>query len=50
MNRLETWRIWAGVQCTAAWSAGCWLGVRQIAPGAEAMVKACGVTVAMLPG
>lgn len=50
MNRLETWRIRVGVQCTAAEWVGGRLLARQIASGPEATVKVCGVVVAMLPG
>jgi hypothetical protein len=50
MNRLETWRIRAGVQCTAVELVGSRLLARQIASGLEATVKVCGVVVAMLSG
>jgi hypothetical protein len=50
MYRLEIWWIWAGVQCAAGWSVIGRLRVRQIASGAKATTKACGVVVAMLPG
>ena len=50
MNRLETWRIRAGVRCTAVGQVGGRLLARQIASGPEATVKVCGVVVAMLPG
>ena len=43
-----TWRIWAGLQCTTPSTAG--LTPKPFSSnGGEAMVKACGVIVAMLP-
>ena len=50
MNRLQIWRIWAGKQCTTVGLVDGRLRARQIASGAEATVKVCGVGVAMLPG
>jgi hypothetical protein len=50
MNRLETWWIWAGVQCAAALRAGGRLRTGLIALGSEAMAKVCGVAMAKLPG
>ena len=50
MNRLQIWRIWAGMQCTTVALVDGRLRVWQIASGAEATVKVCGVVVAMLPG
>jgi hypothetical protein len=40
----------AGLQCAADRGAVGRLLVRQIASGAEAVVKVCGVAMAMLPG
>ena len=43
-----TWRIWAGLQCTISPAVGS-TPKPFSSSGGEAMVKACGVAVAMLP-